>query len=93
MAKTQHNAAASPSVIYLCNILEDHPIPGSVQGHVGWSFEQSGLVEDVLAHGSRVGTKVPSHPNHSVTEWPHGEVVLRSAILTCGVFSTVANTL
>ncbi|KAK4827836.1 hypothetical protein QYF61_021973, partial [Mycteria americana] len=28
-----------------------HPIPGSVQGPVGWGFEQPGLVEGVPAHG------------------------------------------
>jgi len=27
------------------------PFPGSVQGQVGWSSEQPGLVEDVSAHG------------------------------------------
>ena len=27
------------------------PIPGSVQGRVGWGFEQPGLVEGVPAHG------------------------------------------
>jgi len=27
------------------------PLPGSVQGHVGWSSEQPGLVEDVPANG------------------------------------------
>jgi len=32
------------------------PLPGSVQGLVGWSSEQPGLVEDVTAHGRRVGT-------------------------------------
>ena len=32
------------------------PIPGSVQGQVGWGFEQAGLVEGVPAHGMGVGT-------------------------------------
>jgi len=32
------------------------PLPGSVQGQVGWSSEQPGLVEDVPAHGRGVGT-------------------------------------
>jgi len=27
------------------------PLPGSVQGQVGWSSEQPGLVEDVPAYG------------------------------------------
>jgi len=27
------------------------PLPGSVQGQVGWGFEQPGLVEGVPAHG------------------------------------------
>jgi len=27
------------------------PLPGSVQGQVGWSSEQPGLVEAVPAHG------------------------------------------
>jgi len=33
------------------------PLPGSVQGQVGWSFEQPGLVEDVPAHSRAVGTR------------------------------------
>ena len=33
------------------------PLPGSVQGQVGWSSEQPGLVEVVLAHGRGVGTR------------------------------------
>jgi len=33
------------------------PLPGSVQGQVGWGFVQPGLVEDVLAHGRGVGTR------------------------------------
>ena len=33
------------------------PLPGSVQGQVGWSSEQRGLVEDVPAHGRGVGTR------------------------------------
>ena len=32
-------------------------LPGSVQGQVGWSSEQRGLVEDVPAHGRGVGTR------------------------------------
>jgi len=35
----------------------DAPIPESVQGQVGWSFEQHGLVEGVPAHGRGVGTR------------------------------------
>ena len=31
------------------------PISGSVQGQVGWGFEQRGLVEVVPAHGRGVG--------------------------------------
>jgi len=31
------------------------PIPGDIQGQVGWGFEQSGLVEDVPAHCRGVG--------------------------------------
>lgn len=31
-------------------------IPGSVQGKVGWSFELSGLMEHVPAHGREVET-------------------------------------
>jgi len=34
----------------------DFPLPGSVQGQVGWGFEQPGLVEGVPAHGMGVGT-------------------------------------
>ena len=33
------------------------PIPGSVQGQVGWGFVQAGLVEGVRAHGRAVGTR------------------------------------
>jgi len=33
------------------------PLPGSVHGQAGWGFEQSGLVEDVPAHGRGVGTR------------------------------------
>ena len=33
------------------------PLPGSVQGQVGWGFEQSGLVEGVPAHSRGVGTR------------------------------------
>ena len=33
------------------------PIPGSVQGQVGWGFEQPALVEGVPAHGRGVGTR------------------------------------
>ena len=33
------------------------PIPGSVQGQVGWGFEQPGLVEGVPAHGRGLGTR------------------------------------
>jgi len=46
------------------------PLPGSVQGQVGWSSEHPGLVEGVPAHGRGVWNqmifKVPSNPNHSV---------------------------
>ena len=35
----------------------DAPIPGSVQGQVGWGFGQPGLVEGVPAHGRGVGTR------------------------------------
>jgi len=31
------------------------PMPGSLQGQVGWGSEQSGLVEDVPAHCRGVG--------------------------------------
>jgi len=30
---------------------------GSVQGQAGWNFEQTGLVEDVPAHGRGLGTR------------------------------------
>jgi len=33
------------------------PSLGEVQGHVAWSSEQPGLVEDVPAHGRGVGTR------------------------------------
>jgi len=31
------------------------PIPGNIQGQVGWGSEQPGLVEDVPAHGRGQG--------------------------------------
>jgi len=33
------------------------PLPGNVQGQVGWGFEPPGLVKDVPVHGRRVGTR------------------------------------
>jgi len=33
------------------------PLPGSIQGQVGWSSEKPGVVEDVPAHGKGVGTR------------------------------------
>ena len=33
------------------------PLPGSVQGQVGWGFEQPDLVEGIPAHGRRAGTR------------------------------------
>jgi len=35
----------------------DTPLPVVVQGQVGWSSEQPGLVGDVPAHGRGVGTR------------------------------------
>ena len=32
------------------------PFSGSVQGQVGWGFEQSGLVEGDFSHGREAGT-------------------------------------
>jgi len=32
-------------------------VAASVQGHVAWSSEQPGLVEDVPAHGRGLGTR------------------------------------
>lgn len=29
----------------------DIPVPGSIQGHIGWGFEQPGLLECDPAHG------------------------------------------
>jgi len=31
------------------------PIPGNIQGQVGWGSEQPGVVEDLPAHCRRVG--------------------------------------
>jgi len=31
------------------------PLPGNIQGQVGWGSEQADLVEDVPDHGRRVG--------------------------------------
>lgn len=36
-------------------IINNLLIPGSVQDHIGWGFEESGLVEDVPAHCRGVG--------------------------------------
>jgi len=33
------------------------PLPGSVQGQVGWGFEQPGLVEGLTAHVRVVGSR------------------------------------
>jgi len=33
------------------------PLPGSVQGQIGWRSEQPGLADDVPAHGGGVGTR------------------------------------
>jgi len=33
------------------------PLPGSVQGKLGWVFEQPGLVEGVPAHSREIGTR------------------------------------
>jgi len=33
------------------------PLPGSVQGQVGWSSEQPGLGEGLPAHGRGLGTR------------------------------------
>jgi len=33
------------------------PLPGRVQGQVGWTSEHPGVVEDVPAHGRGVGTR------------------------------------
>jgi len=30
-------------------------MPGNIEGHVGWGFEQHGLVEDVPVHCGGVG--------------------------------------
>jgi len=35
------------------------PIPGNIEGQVGWSSEQPGLVEDVPAHCRGVGLDDP----------------------------------
>ena len=35
----------------------EHPLPGIVQGQIGWGFEQPGLVEGVPAHGRGDGTR------------------------------------
>lgn len=34
------------------------PFPGSVQGFVGWSSKQLGVLEGVPAHGKEFGTKL-----------------------------------
>jgi len=33
------------------------PLPESIQGQVGWGFEQPGLMESVPPHGRGVGTR------------------------------------
>ena len=38
------------------------PIPGSVQGQVGWGFEQPDLMKDVPAHGRGAGLEGPFQP-------------------------------
>ena len=46
------------------------PLPGSVQGQVGWGSEQPGLVEGVPAHGRGVGAEwsVRSLPTQTI-QW------------------------
>jgi len=46
------------------------PLPGSIQGQVGWGSEQPGLVEGVPAQGgwNQMIFKVPSNPNHSMIQ-------------------------
>jgi len=43
------------------------PLRGSVQGQVGWSSEQLGLVKDVPAHGRGVGTRLSSRSLPTLT--------------------------
>lgn len=52
---------------------------GGVWGHVGWVFEQHGLLADVLAHGRGVGNRRSLHsflPNHSISLWRHTWTIL-----------------
>jgi len=46
----------------------EYPFPGSVQGQVGWGFEQSDLMEGVPAHGRGVGPRwsLMSIPTQSI---------------------------
>ena len=51
------------------------PIPGSVQGQVGWGFEQPGVVEGVPVHGRGVGTRwsvrsLPTQTIYDPGKWP-----------------------
>ena len=61
---------------------------GSVQGRVGWSSEQPGLVEDVPAHGRGVGTRwsLRSLPTWTVL-WFYGQLVSTGASLLRGASS------
>jgi len=51
-------------------------IPGSIQGQVGWSSEQRGLVEDVPAHCRGAGLDIPSNVNHSMVLRFYDSVIL-----------------
>ena len=50
-----------------------YPLPGTVQGQVGWGFEQPDLVEDVSAHGRGGGTLM-SFPTQTIL-WFHDSMI------------------
>lgn len=48
----------------------EYPIPGNVQGQVGWGFEQLDLVRGICVHSKeswkQIIFKVTSNPNYSM---------------------------
>lgn len=74
-----------------------YSLPGRAQGQVGWDLEQSGLVEDIPTHFSRIGTQLSLRLlptlNYSMILWFCGCIVLwsshrtsyTSAVSPCGL--------
>ena len=57
LSKQESNKAGGEALAQVAQRSCGCPLPGSVQGQLGWGFEQPGLVEGVPAHGRGVGTR------------------------------------